>query len=172
MDDSCFQSLFNSCAGCRIVAPVPCGGHPLAPSGHGRSCRLDDECLVKGEKRGSVQGCWQTEHTVNRPGCPLVGETLKHRSRWWVQLLNILVHKWFIQGCKPGLMCLRQRFWCSCSQISGLWFVTGAVGAAQLMNHGKCSHRYKLFMINILKNQYYLVYILFGNTVLASWEQV
>lgn len=76
--------VFNS----RIVASVPCGGRPLAPSGHGRSCRLDGECLVKGEKRGSAQGCWQTERTVNRPGCPLGGETLKHRSPWWVQLLN------------------------------------------------------------------------------------
>lgn len=111
---SCFiegkvHVLINQCGWqllpvCRTVPPIPCGGHPLAPSGHGRSCRLDGECLVKGERRGSVQGCWQTEHTVSRPGCPLVGETLKHRSRWWLQLLNRLVHKWFIQGCKPSLV--------------------------------------------------------------------
>lgn len=36
---------------------VPCGGLPLGPSGHGCSCKLDGECLVKEERRGSVQGC-------------------------------------------------------------------------------------------------------------------
>lgn len=68
---------------------VPCGGHPLAPSGHDRSCKLDDECLVREERRGSVQGCWQTEHTVNQPDCPLVVVTLKRRSRWLLLLFDI-----------------------------------------------------------------------------------
>lgn len=82
-------------AGGRLEEIVPCGGHPQPPSGHGRSCRLDGECLVKEKKRGSVQGCWRTAHTVNQPDCPLVVETLKHRRRWWLQLTNYISREMF-----------------------------------------------------------------------------
>lgn len=102
MDDICFQWLFNSC---RIQDSVPCGGHPLTPSGPGRSCRLDGECLVKEERRGSVQGCRQTEHMVNQPDCPLVVETLKTQE--WMMVTT--------------------SKWCWCVNVS-LRFVNWALG--------------------------------------------
>lgn len=81
-----FVSYFNAIVN-KKKKKVPCGGHRLAPSGHSRSYKLDGECLVKEKRTGSVQGCWQTGHMVNQPGCLLVVVTLKRSSRWWLLLL-------------------------------------------------------------------------------------
>lgn len=59
---------------------LPCGGHPRAPSGQGSPCGLDGGSGGKTGRKGTVQGCWQTGCTVNQLDCPLLGETLQHRS--------------------------------------------------------------------------------------------